>query len=89
MHNYLSLEGRREYWLPKEAFIPPIAMNSSDTGRAADINTPLLNYIHQTMAQFITGDRDINNDSAWNTYLSELDRLGSNDLVAIYQKYIK
>jgi putative aldouronate transport system substrate-binding protein len=89
MHNFLSLEGRTDYWLPKEAFIPPITMNANDTARAADINTPLFTYIDQSMAQFVTGARDINSDFAWNTYLSELDRLGSKELIAIYQKYIK
>jgi putative aldouronate transport system substrate-binding protein len=88
-HNYLSLEGRRELWIPDKYFIPPINMDADDTARMADINTPLNNYINQAHAQFITGDRDINNDAVWNAYLAELDRMGANDRVALLQKYVK
>jgi hypothetical protein len=41
------------------------------------------------MVEFITGVRDINSDPVWNTYLSDMDRLGSKDLAAIIQRYIK
>jgi len=88
-HNYLSLEGRRELWIPDKYFIPIMNMDANDTARMADINTPLNNYINQTCAQFITGDRDVNSDAVWNAYLAELDRMGASDRVTLLQKYVK
>jgi hypothetical protein len=37
----------------------------------------------------VSGVRDITSNTAWNAYLADLDRIGSKDLVTIYQKYIK
>jgi putative aldouronate transport system substrate-binding protein len=88
-HNYLSVLDHIPHWIPQKNFIPPIAMESSDTTRVADINTALDTYINQSLVEFITGAKDINDDSAWNIYLTELDRVGSKELASIYQKYIK
>ena len=87
-HNYLSLEGRRELWMPIDVFVPPFTANVVDTAKLADINTPLNSFIDQACAQFITGDRDINNEAAWNAYLQELDRMGAAEKVSIIQKYV-
>jgi putative aldouronate transport system substrate-binding protein len=75
--------------IPDGYFIPPIALSDADNKRIADINAVLNPYKDQTIAEFVTGIRDITSDSAWNAYLADLDRMGSKDLVAIYQKYIK
>jgi hypothetical protein len=55
----------------------------------ADINAVLDSYKDQAFTEFIIGTRDINNNTAWNTYLADLDRLGSKELATILQKYIK
>jgi putative aldouronate transport system substrate-binding protein len=88
-HNYLSAQSRMQYWISAKYFIPPITMDPADVARTADINTPLMSYLDQAMTEFITGGRDINNDGVWNTYLTELDNLGSKELASIYQKYVK
>jgi putative aldouronate transport system substrate-binding protein len=75
--------------IPQEYFIPPLAMNDADNIRLSDINAVLNSYKQQAFAEFITGTRDINSNADWNAYLADLDRIGSKDLVAIYQKYIK
>ena len=87
-HNYLSLEGRRELWLPASVFVPPLNMDTNDTARMQDITTPFNNFMDQAHAQFIIGERDINNDAHWNTYIQELDRMGAADRVNLMQRYI-
>jgi putative aldouronate transport system substrate-binding protein len=78
-----------QWEIPQQYFIPPMPMNDADSKRVADIKAVLDPYKDQAIAEFVTGARDINNNAAWNAYLADLDRIGSKDLVTIYQKYIK
>jgi putative aldouronate transport system substrate-binding protein len=87
--NYFNAVDHFPYEMPPSYFIPPIAMNEADTARLADINASLDTYKEQACVEFITGIRNISSDAAWNTYLAELERLGSKELAALMQKYIK
>jgi putative aldouronate transport system substrate-binding protein len=87
--NYFFTLLGMKYEMPVEYFIPPIAMNEVDNARFGDINGPLTTFVEQAAVEFITGVRDIGNNTAWAAYLSELDRLGSPELAALIQKYIK
>lgn len=75
--------------IPDEYFIPPVVLNDADNDRVSEINAVITPYQQLAWSEFITGRRDINSDTAWNAYLADLDRMGSKDLVTIYQKYIK
>ncbi|MDR2184247.1 MAG: extracellular solute-binding protein [Treponema sp.] len=80
------------YKINDKYFIPPSAllrMNDNDNARFADIKATLETFVEQATVEFITGSRDVNNDTAWNTYLTELDRMGSKDIATLIQKYIK
>jgi putative aldouronate transport system substrate-binding protein len=78
-----------KYKMPDDLFIPLMALNDADNARVTDINAVLNSFKEQAISEFIIGARDINNNAAWNTYIAELDRLGSAELVRIRQKYIK
>jgi len=78
-----------KYDLPASLFIPPAALNDIDNARVADINAALNPYKSQAFVEFITGIRNINSDNDWNTYLADLNRLGSAELAQIRQKYLK
>ena len=86
---YLGAKENEKWALPVSAFIPPLAFSDADNTRMADINAVLVDYKKQVMVEFITGRRNINNDSDWNNYLAELDRNGSAEMAGIIQKYIK
>jgi putative aldouronate transport system substrate-binding protein len=86
---YLTSTMNEPWTLPQSVFIPPIAFDDNDNARISDINAVLNDFKQQAMVEFITGVRNINDDGAWNTYLAELDRLGSAELATIIQKYIK
>jgi putative aldouronate transport system substrate-binding protein len=80
------------YKIDDKYFLPPLTklgMNEVDNTRITDIRASLETYKDNAAVEFITGTRDINSDSAWNTYLTELDRLGSKEQVTLIQKYIK
>jgi putative aldouronate transport system substrate-binding protein len=83
-----SLENSK-YAMPASIFIPPLVMADEDNQRFSDINAVLSPYLDKAFAEFVTGVRDINNNAAWNTYLSELDQMNSPALVSIMQKYVK
>lgn len=87
IYNYYYAQDQLQWPIPTEHFIPPIAMDDADNARVADINAVLNPFKEQVIVEFITGARDFNN--GWNTYLAELDRLGSKDLATILQKYIR
>jgi putative aldouronate transport system substrate-binding protein len=87
--NYFNTVDQLPYELAAKYFIPPLAMSEADTSRLMDINATLETYKEQAAVEFITGIRDISSEAAWNTYLADLDRMGSNELQGIVQKYVK
>jgi putative aldouronate transport system substrate-binding protein len=87
-YNNFSLD-QKDITIPEKYFIPPIAMNETDTNRISDINAVLTSYKKQAWAEFIVGVRNIDSNTDWNNYLADLDRIGTRDLVAITQKYVK
>jgi putative aldouronate transport system substrate-binding protein len=87
--NYMIASSNDKYKMPTEVFIPPLLMNSGDVARYSDIKASLDAYKMQAFTEFIIGRRNISSDSDWNTYLAELDRLGSSEMVNLIQKYVK
>jgi putative aldouronate transport system substrate-binding protein len=85
--NYHMAMTHVPYGIPAKYFIPPLVLNDDDNTRIADINAVLNSYKEQTMVEFITGKRSL--DEGWASYLAELNHLGSGELAAIIQKYIK
>jgi putative aldouronate transport system substrate-binding protein len=86
---YLTSAMNEKWTMPASVFIPPLAFNDTDNARYSDINATLDPFKDQAITEFITGIRNINSDSDWNTYLAELDRVGSAEMASIIQKYIK
>jgi hypothetical protein len=86
---YLTAQQHQKYAKPESMFIPPLAVGEADAARLSDINAVLNPYKDQVFAEFITGVRDASNNTAWNAYLAELDRLNSKEILTIKQKYLK
>ncbi|MEO8683381.1 MAG: hypothetical protein ABI414_00915 [Devosia sp.] len=51
----------------------------------AQLQTNLQNYVTQANAEFVTGQRDINDDAAWASYLADIENLGAARYLEIYQ----
>jgi len=88
-HNYIETRKMMPYAIPVNYYIPPIGMNEADSIRITDIMVNFNTYLDTAMVEFITGVRNINNDTDWNTFNNDLVRLGSADRASIIQKYIK
>ena len=67
----------------------PLTSWASDADMQAEISelTSLLNeYVAQSVAEFVTGGRDINDDAQWNSYVDELRAMGMDRLVELTQQ---
>jgi len=67
----------------EEERIVQLKMTTEEADAIAETATLVKEYWRQAAANFVTGVWDI--DEYWSTYLSELEKLGVNDLVAVYQ----
>jgi putative aldouronate transport system substrate-binding protein len=67
-----------KYYIPRhpEKLLPTLKYNTDDAVKIAEPQTNVQEYVKQSIAEFVTGARDINSDAVWNTYLRELDNLG-------------
>lgn len=75
-----------QYYFNKPAqLLPQLKFTVDETEKLTDaiINVPA--YVMQAIAEFTTGTRDINDDAAWEQYLTELDSMGLQDLIATSQ----
>lgn len=82
---YYSVNTSAKYALPEGIFLPPMVMEDADSSRATDIKAVLIPYQLQTWVEFITGARNISTD--WDTYIQEMEAMGSTELVTLMQKY--
>ena len=51
----------------------------------AEVKTPLLQYVEEARALFVTGVMDPTNDADWESYLSNLESIGMSEYVAAAQ----
>lgn len=69
-------------FMEKEKY-PTIFFKTEELNQIDTIETDLKEYVNQTRAQFIVKGF---NDKDWNAYVQQLDDIGLNDLMEIYQK---
>ena len=84
VHNGLNYQlyypRRPQHLLPRNL---PFSTNDGTT--VAQISTDINEYVNQSVAEFIVGTRDINNDAAWNAYLSNLESMGLQRWISLTQ----
>lgn len=56
--------------------------------RLSEIKTDLDTYVKNSLAEFVTGVRDPNNDKQWQDYINELKALGYEEYIEIFQARI-
>jgi len=71
------------YYLPGDMLLPDLALDEADASEIALIETSLNDYLIEMKAAFITGERDL--ETYWDTYLSELDKIGISRWLEIKQ----
>ncbi len=75
------------YYMGKEPekVVANLVFTQEETDANSDSSTTIPDYINEGTARFITGDLDIDDDNAWNSCISELDKMGLAELTAVYQ----
>jgi len=56
--------------------LPSLQWTAAEATANAQITPNIGTYVNQSIAEFTIGTRDINNDAAWNAYLTELNNMG-------------
>jgi putative aldouronate transport system substrate-binding protein len=73
---YLIQESKKYYpYIPKE-FIPPMTLTADESKAITEIKTNINKYIDESAAKFVTGRLDINDNTVWNSFQAELDKMG-------------
>ena len=66
-----------------EQIVPLLSFLGDEANEVVDIEIQLIEYVNEMIARFVTGDVDI--DAGWDVYLRELDNIGLERYVEIYQ----
>jgi putative aldouronate transport system substrate-binding protein len=76
-----------QWYVPKHPnyILPPLKYSMADAVRISDPVTNINEYVNQSVAEFTTGARDINNDADWNAYLRELNNMGLQQWLSVAQ----
>ena len=76
-----------QIYLPRrpEYILPTLTYTLDDAITLAQPQSDIQTYLRRSIAEFVTGARDINSDTAWNAYTRELDNMGLQQWVRIAQ----
>lgn len=75
----------------KEASVLPVPtaiLTKEDENALAEIQKELAPYAEKTMACFVTGDVQLN-DENWTTFCNTVEEMGLGTIISIWQKYIR
>jgi putative aldouronate transport system substrate-binding protein len=75
------------YYIPRhpEKLLPTLKYSEADSFRVAEPIININEFVRQAIAEFTIGTRDVNSDTAWNTYLRDLDSMGLQQWLSIAQ----
>lgn len=65
---------------------PTLIRSAEEEDRISSFNTNVGDRRNKAMTEFITGDLDINSDTEWNAYLKDIEDMGVNNILDVYQK---
>lgn len=73
----------RPYQTSEYRNLPALNFTDEDNERIADISATMMDYIGRKHAEWISGSADI--DTEWDEYCEELQKMGCNEYLEIYQ----
>ena len=60
-------------------------LTGEEATEASGIYSDIITYVATSALQFVNGDKDINDDGVWESYVSDIEGMGLEDLTAIIQ----
>ena len=82
-YNTQALNGKLYADKHPEHVLPTLRYTSEESEKILDAVANIPGFIHQSMAEFITGVRDI--EKGWDTYLAELESMGLSTWISVSQ----
>ncbi len=73
-----------EKFMPKN-YMPFLFFSEKDANKMQSLRDGLINYAKTTSINFVYRQGALNLDTGWNTYISELKKLGMDEMVGYYQ----
>ena len=67
---------------------PLVYLSAEDAKAISELQGRIAPFAEKRMAEFVTGDKPLNADT-FREFTEELESLGLNDMVALWQKYVK
>lgn len=65
--------------------VPLLYLSDEQAQQIGEIGVTINNYVKQSFAEFVLGDRDPNDDGAWNDYVDTLNQMAIENYVGLYQ----
>lgn len=90
-------EGDLEVWLyeqsrkieefaqPIDEVVPPLYFSAEQAQELADLEATINRFVDESVARFINGDADVDDDAQWDEYLAQLEAMGLPRMLEIYQ----
>lgn len=75
-----------EFKPPQEMYLPKMIFDESAAARRADVSASVESHVRSNMAAFAIGEKDIEDDGAWDEYVSALDAMGLPDYLELHQQ---
>ena len=71
------------YLLSQRTLIPPITLKEDESKQYSVLSTQMNTFISEYSAKFYTQVLDV--DTEWDNYIKQLNDMGMNDMIGIYQ----
>ena len=71
---------------PQDMQLPPLIFDESAAASKADTAASIYQAVRQGIAQFAVGEKDVNDDKAWDDYKKSFDAMGLSNYLDIYQQ---
>ncbi|WP_420112886.1 extracellular solute-binding protein [Pseudactinotalea sp.] len=75
-----------EFKPPQEMYLPSMIFDESAAARRADIATSIESHVRSNMAAFAIGEKDIEDDGAWDEYVAALESMGLLEYIDLHQQ---
>lgn len=77
------------YRQPIAQQVPPLKLTNDQASQISDIQVTIQTYITESIAKFVRGEMDPNNDSTWSGYLKTLDQMNLSTYLSVQQAGVK
>lgn len=83
---FVATEAYEPYQQPEDFQLPAMIFDSSQAATRADIAATLETYVRENMAKFAVGELDIDDDAAWDDYVTAFDSIGVPEYIDLHQQ---